>query len=437
MESETRNQINNDYDEFFYATMCHVCKRFGDGVQLKRCGGCWMIAYCGQEHQKHHWKQHKPLCKAIQDVLRDYNMDDRGETTEEWTDKKLNFMWLVSSRLRRPLNVDETEMFYFPRECLVCHERNAQSLKDCQKCLASFCQNHEDGIEHGDLCAPLELCLYVDLFSMGEENNSPPDPHLYLQHFLQEYSHISCKSTFQNMKDFMKTFGNIQTDWEMFNNVLAAKQSEHLTRPLTLFHAMQLLNDVPKSNDLVVHVIGANIVEETMLTGWKVLPRLIGTEMSVLVILIGPRLKRKLNTSYNCESCDNCMSREKKCLTVEFHDVLYENYVRSPSFVKPDLVVGFNLGIHENNLPRRSSKETWAPSIKLIAKQNCPFILTSSTLYAFKKETDIINTILDKEVDHLYSGKNPFGSLMPCKTIGMEYVFYINQYVIIYRSLCS
>ncbi|XP_071556512.1 ankyrin repeat and MYND domain-containing protein 2-like isoform X2 [Temnothorax nylanderi] len=104
MESETRNQINNDYDDFFYATMCHVCKRFGDGVQLKRCSNCKMISYCGQDHQKHHWKQHKPLCKAIQDVLRDYSMDDPGETTEELIDKKLNFMQLVSSRLGRRLN---------------------------------------------------------------------------------------------------------------------------------------------------------------------------------------------------------------------------------------------------------------------------------------------------------------------------------------------
>ncbi|XP_024868161.1 SET and MYND domain-containing protein DDB_G0277331-like isoform X2 [Temnothorax curvispinosus] len=132
MESEARNQINNDYNKFFYATMCHVCKRIGDGVPLKLCSNCKMISYCGQEHQKQHWKQHKPLCKAIQNVLQGrqgYNMNVRGETSEEWINIKQMFMLLVSRVLKRRLTMCEMQMFKFPRECLICHERNAQSLK--------------------------------------------------------------------------------------------------------------------------------------------------------------------------------------------------------------------------------------------------------------------------------------------------------------------
>ncbi|XP_071556492.1 putative protein MSS51 homolog, mitochondrial [Temnothorax nylanderi] len=434
MESEARNQ-NNDYNKFFYATMCHVCKRFGDGVRLPRCGNCRMISYCGQEHQKQHWKQHKPLCKAIQEALQEHDFNDRGKDSEDCDERKLIFMMLVSRKLGRHLKKDETQMFKFPKECLICHEKDDKLLEVCQKCAASFCKNHKDGTEHGDICAPLELCLCTGLFSIVE-GNKPSDVDL---------QHISCTSTFQNMKDFIKTFGNIQTfeniqtisptDSEILYNILAAKQSEHLTRPLTLFYAVRLLNYVPKSNDLVVHVLGANIVEETTLTGWKVLPRLIGIAIPVKIIMIGPELTRKLNLSHTCESCDNCMSREKKCLTLEFHDVLYENYVCSSSFVKPDLVVGFNLDIHEHELG--SSEETWAPSIKLIAEQNCPFILSSLTRHAFKKQTDKISTILDKEIDYLYNGKNPFASLSPFRNVAPEYVLYMNQYLSIYKSLCS
>ncbi|XP_024870316.1 uncharacterized protein LOC112457767 [Temnothorax curvispinosus] len=430
MESEARDQINNYYDEF-YATICHVCKRFGDGVQLKRCGGCWMIAYCGKEHQKQHWKQHKPLCKAIRNVLRNYNMDYGGETTEVWASKKLTFAQLVSSKLGRRLNMSEMNMFLFPKECLVCYERNIKSLESCQKCAASFCKNHKDGTEHRDICASLELCLHSDLFSM-REGNSLLDLNFHFQHI----SYIEFpSSTFQNMKDFLKACMNIQTDSEMCN-ARANYSSEYLTYSLTLFFAMRLLKYVPKSEDLVVHVLGATKHDELILIGWEIFPRLIGAKVSV--ILIGPELPCKSMLSHHC---DNCMSREKKCLTFELHDGLYENYVRSSSFVKPDLVVGFNMGVRNHELPVESvesSKETWTPSIELIAKENCPFILTSSLLYAFKKETDIINTILDKEVNHIYSGKNPFASLIPCRTVGgLEYVSYTNQYVIIYRSLCS
>ncbi|XP_024871248.1 uncharacterized protein LOC112454216 isoform X2 [Temnothorax curvispinosus] len=292
MESEARNQINNDYN-FFYATMCHVCKRFGDGVQLKRCGGCKMISYCSKEHQKQHRKQHKPLCKAIQDVLRNYNMDYGGETAEEWADKKLTFEQLVASKLGRRLNLDEMDMFFFPKECLVCYDQNIKSLEDCQKCAASVCKNHKDCIlEHRNICATLELCLHSDLFSM-REGGSYMDLDVYLQH-------ISCTSTFQNMKDFIKACMNIQTDSEMSCNVRAVLDSECLTHSLTLFFAMRLLKYVPKSEDLVVHVLGARKYEEITLIGWEIFPRLIGAKVSV--ILIGPELPCQSTLSHHCDN---------------------------------------------------------------------------------------------------------------------------------------
>ncbi|XP_077254421.1 uncharacterized protein LOC143893198 [Temnothorax americanus] len=429
MESEAKNQFNN-CDAFFYATMCHVCKRFGDGVKLKRCSACGMISYCSKEHRKQHREQHKSLCKATRRVHREYGENFCRTTTEEWVKDKLTIARFVSFTLGRRLKANEMQMLCFQRACLVCHEVKSKLLESCQKCAASFCQNHKYSTEHRNVCAHLELNLRTDLFSI-EEGNNPPDLQPYLQHFLQEYSHISCESTFRNMKDFIKAFRNIRTDSEMSSNPPAILNSEYLTHSLTLFHAMRLLNYVPKGNDLVVHVLGARKSEEITLIGWEIFPRLTGAKVSV--IFIGLELPCKSNLSHRC---DNCMSREKKCLTFELHDGLYENYVRSSSFVKPDLVVGFNMGVRTHEPPVKSSKKTWTPSIELIAKENCPFILTSSTLYAFKKETDIINSILDKEVDHLYSGKNPFASLIPYRTFGgLEHVSYMNQYIIIYRSL--
>ncbi|XP_071556538.1 uncharacterized protein [Temnothorax nylanderi] len=417
------------YNLCFYATMCHVCKKFGDGVLLKKCSGCRMISYCGQEHQKHHWKLHKPLCKAIQDVLRDYSMDNpiitvsSSGVTPENERKKNYFMLLLSNKLGRRLNADEIQMFNFPRECLVCHERNAQSLKDCQKCVASFCENHVNGTEHKNICAPLELRFRSDLLAIRGEI-SPPDMRCYLRH-------VTDKGKFQNMKDFINAYCNIPTDSEMSRNILIGQHSIHLTLPLTLFHAMRLLNYVPKSKAIVIHFVGACYLEEFSLMGWKIFPRLIGTAMPVTIIMIGPKLQ-KTNPEYVCSIR---MLLENKNLKFDFYDMLYEKYVRSPSFVKPDLVVGFDLGIQVHELG--SSKETWAPSIKLIAKQNCPFILTCRfTLQSFKKDLDRINTILGRKVNYLYSGENPFASLCPFRNVAPGYVLYMYQYIVIYRSLC-
>ncbi|XP_071649770.1 uncharacterized protein [Temnothorax longispinosus] len=418
MESEASNQINNDYTElFFYATMCHVCKRFGDGVQLKRCGDCWMIAYCGPEHQKQHWKQHKPLCKAIRNVLRNYSMDYRDQTTEEWADKKLTFMQLVSSRLGRDLNMSEMDMFLFPNECLICHEW--KSLKSCKKCAASFCQIHENHIDHWDICAPLELCLRIKLFFSIEEG--------YCK-FPNSVLHSSSTTiAVHNMRDFIKAFVYIQTDSEMEYNIWAAYSSEYLTRPLTLFYAVGLLNYVLKGTFLIIHIVGANYLEETTLWTWEIFLQLMEPVTSIMIVMIGPELKDKLDPSRT----DDNFFLGNKSLFVEYHDVSYEDYVDSSTFTKPDLIVGFHLSIEEHN-----NKEIWAPSIRVIAKQNCPFILTFSKQRELEKGMNKMNTILGEELDFFGSGKNPFASCKPHRDFGSERVCYHNQYMIIYQSLC-
>ncbi|KYN38824.1 Zinc finger MYND domain-containing protein 17 [Trachymyrmex septentrionalis] len=420
MELETKNEIIANYNTFFYATMCHVCKRFGNGVCLKKCGGCRMIAYCNRQHQKQHWSQHKSLCKAIQDILRDFKMENHG-TSEEWDDQKLNLILLISFKLGRPLEMYEKEMFLFPRECTVCHEQDGQLLEDCQSCVSvSFCKDHKDSIKHKDTCVSLELCLHSNLLFINGEDNTLD------MHYLQ---YVFYTDTFRNMNDFINIYGNIQIESEMSYNILAARHSQYLTRPLTLFHAMQILDYVPQRKDLVIHVIAANYVEETTLMTWEILLHLIKPIISLVVIMIGPELKYKSNLLH---ICDNCILQKKK-LSLEFYDVLYEDYLCNSLFIKPDLVVGFNAGIHEHI----SNGDTWTPSIQMLAKQNYPLILTCYMQKELEEEIDRINTILDRKVNYLYSGKNPFASLRPFRVLGPEQVFYQNHYLIVYKSLCS
>ncbi|XP_024868157.1 uncharacterized protein LOC112452270 [Temnothorax curvispinosus] len=401
--------------------MCHVCKRFGNGVCLKRCGSCRMIAYCGQEHQKQHWKQHKPLCKAIQDALQEYDFNDRGKISEDYDEKKLIFMMLVSYKLGRRLKKGETQMFKFPKECLICHEKNDKLLEDCRKCAASFCKNHVNGTEHKNICATLELGLRSDLLTITELYLTPLE-------LFPDLKHISDASTCQNMKDFIYALGNT-TDSAMSDDILAAEKSQYLTRPLTLLYAMRLLNYVLKGKVLVIHVVGANHIEVVTLLTWRVLLHLLETVTSVVIIMIGPDLIK----FDPIRTCDKCISLENKSVIFEYHYVSYENYVLNPSFVKPDLIVGFNFSIEGHELG--SNKEIWAPSIHAVGKQNCPVILTFMTRQDFEERTNKISTILDKKVDYLFSEKNPFASFRPHRVLGPEHVYYHNQYVVIYQSL--
>lgn len=90
-----------------------------------------------------------------------------------------------------------------------------------------------------------------------------------------------------------------------------------------------------------------------------------------MIVLIGPELIFEPNLLLSFK-CDDCISQKKE-ISLEFRSMLYTDYVCSP-FVKPDLVVGFDIGLQEWEL--KSTKETWSPSIKMLAEQNCPFILT-------------------------------------------------------------
>lgn len=42
-----------------------MCAECGQPADLK-CSACKLVAYCGKEHQKKHWKVHKTLCRPFE-----------------------------------------------------------------------------------------------------------------------------------------------------------------------------------------------------------------------------------------------------------------------------------------------------------------------------------------------------------------------------------
>ncbi|XP_011868477.1 PREDICTED: uncharacterized protein LOC105562330 isoform X2 [Vollenhovia emeryi] len=385
--------------------------------KLCRCSRCKRIQYCGTEHQKQHWKDHKPICKAIPDVLQTCSVEDVDATPEEYCEQKLKMIHMVTQKLGRPLYLYEAQMISFPVECAVCWKWHGDTLKTCQNCVASYCEIHIDSIEHSNICATLSLYYRIGLFSQSKYNCQ--------DHYSQQ---VYNTKSFQDMKGFINAYGGIEADLllEVSYDVLEARHSHHLTCPLTLFHAMRLLEYVPDRKDLhVIHVVSVCALQEVMLTIWDVLLHL--TDISSLaIIIIGPNIE---NTS---PLLRYCTSQQKK-LSIEFYEDSYENYVRDPSSLRPDLVVAFQMVMHKKQPD--SPKETWATTIRLLANQNCPFILTGFDRQNLEGNIVCINTILDKKIDSHYIGKNPFASLRPYRYFNPDKVFYDNQYVGIYRSL--
>ena len=418
-------------DLYFHSNVCHVCKVFGDAVELKRCGCCKMIAYCGKSHQKEHWPQHKELCKILTKFAREtgttpfsFHDSKRNNTSmESWTQLKTNLMLLVQLKLGRKLLPYEADMFKHPRACTVCHETNLARLTDCTNCPdTSFCPDHKKNHNHAKKCYTSKLCFDIDnvQFSLSKSIGKSFD-----------FGNLNIKDAPRNMKEAVS-----QCFYQDDNESLISTRrwtvyvTEYLTRPLTFLYAIEKLNKSTLSR-INIHLIGANEIETKTLMLWEILLHYIKSLKQLRIILIGPELCYK---SYQMDLCDECTADNKKIL-VYTADTLYSDYATaSKYFVKPDYIIGYNLGIHECE-DFSSVNDTWAPSVVALRNQDCPFIMTSYTLKESEAEQKRVKEILGERVEFFHSWKNPFASWRPYRDFETEDFFYANQYITIYDKL--
>lgn len=92
-----------DYDEFYYSTVCHVCKI--KSKSLKTCQPCKLYRYCSVEHQKIHWPRHKPVCKIANEL------NENRRDLERSTDRtKMELKIALEKNLGRPLVRSENQV---------------------------------------------------------------------------------------------------------------------------------------------------------------------------------------------------------------------------------------------------------------------------------------------------------------------------------------
>ena len=100
--------------------------------QLKKCGGCGMVKYCGLDHQKQNWSKHKLDCSKLKEhglVAKFYNVEDQllynpvGDLTLKDPEKKCGICGNKANKLAKTEccgnwicdNEDEYQMFSFSR----------------------------------------------------------------------------------------------------------------------------------------------------------------------------------------------------------------------------------------------------------------------------------------------------------------------------------
>ena len=202
--------------------------------------------------------------------------------------------------------------------------------------------------------------------------------------------------------------------------------SNFLTAPLTLLYAIKKLNHKIDSS-MVIHIIGASSSDIVTENSWKLFLYWLGRLNNLKIVFIGPEVPNFLETRVDTS---DFFFVAVKIFKVEFHALQYDEYFKSKSFIKPNIIFGCNLDIHESELGL--SECNWKNIILTLKKVGVPFILTAGTEERAKKDHKTFCKLLGMSVDYNYFEVNPFAALSPERDFETEGVRYSNKYIIIY-----
>lgn len=296
-----------------------------------------------------------------------------------WLQAKINLLLQAQKKLDRNLRDYEREMFLFPRACLVCHE--SENVEGTCNCGLSVCRAYKDSLEHKENCRIQNFIFLAGLqFLPVRKSPSPVTRAELLVSFGRKDIFrdipfpMRTPVTMQAVMDDLFRF-DCQESWDRRNpnklsNLRHMLYAEIFTRPLTLFHTLKYM--ISLWDSLVVHVIGAIDDEKSDDGYWEVLLHFV--LKSLKIVFVGPEVS-ELQT-VKIDLCDNCLKREKSFEVAGF-GLKYDEYFENESFVKPDVIVGFNLHIYESDYG--ITKDTWNETIMTLKKLNAPFVITAKT----------------------------------------------------------
>lgn len=399
---------------------CHVCKYHNTSTMCTRCK---MIFYCGNNHMKMNQSDHKEMCKVILGMMNEkgtpHLFDKLQNTNEElWLDARVNFMKQAKLKLNRELLNFEKQIFLFPKTCFVCHESDLSVLKTC-KCSVSLCKIHREDGEHKNLCKDFQLYLQM------ESNKEKPAEPFTITAALKRNKNKMLPSSIWKFVDqyFLLKSYNAEKQKIIVSNLL--------TRPLTFVYAAEKLKfQVPK--EICIHIVGATCEEFDHVGYWQTLFYWFSKLQFLLIDFIGNDIVEYEEVYFKSPYKLPDFSLDGKQLSLNSYRGRYDDYVKSKVYSKPDIIIGYNLGLHESNY--EISECTWKETLSVISEMNVPFIITAQSEKRGRKEHEMLCSLLGKRINYEISEKNPYASLIPERDFETERLCYSNSHVMVYRN---
>lgn len=412
------NQIPNPMLTPFYPNECFICKSTKD---LRRCGQCQMISYCGETHQKDHWGEHKAVCKIIADILKRKKVSHlfenlRYANQKIWKEERENARRQVQHLLPRPLLEWEYQMLLFPRVCNVCHEAKQQNLVNCPSCpSATFCQDHKGTTRHSINCFQLKTTHDLEL-ALDESTFKSVIATAVL--VIDRIFFTSKTQTLpKSMKDLMMHYPQPPVKTPEEYKVYA---SDLLTVALTLFNALQKAK-VPSTSKLIVHVGGVKSQKDNP-KFWEIVLHLLPNLKFLKIVIVDDTQHARMESHL----CDNCKANNK---VVQFETVSlnYKAYLNHKTYEKPNMLLFYNVNPPEE---RELPKEIWKSSLLAWGSASCPLVLTTVTDAKSKGINEILKSTFARTMIY-YDGINEFASLKPKREWELNGIYRENQFMVI------
>ncbi|XP_011139388.1 uncharacterized protein LOC105183155 isoform X1 [Harpegnathos saltator] len=201
--------------------------------------------------------------------------------------------------------------------------------------------------------------------------------------------------------------------------------SEYVSGPLTFHDGLQLVHlSNLLQGDICIHVIAAETIDVESLLAWELLLHLYPAIGKLTIILIGPEIKH-LCSDHNV--CSTCVLNER-CYNYKCYSMLYDKYVRSPYYIEPTAIVGFQVEFC-------NFRKTWYKTIKVLSRQICPILLTAKSQYEARRDIREIEDVLETSVPPDYYCTNDFKSFKPYWDVKTDTVCYRNTVLYIYKTL--
>eukprot|EP00455_Lapot_gusevi_P049553 TRINITY_DN7042_c0_g2_i2.p1 TRINITY_DN7042_c0_g2~~TRINITY_DN7042_c0_g2_i2.p1 ORF type:complete len:212 (+),score=71.34 TRINITY_DN7042_c0_g2_i2:59-637(+) len=161
---------------------CPVCQKT---TNLRKCGGCGLVAYCSIEHQRQHWAQHKNSCKQKHKKPEARSGDDPVVTWED--QQKINRFGVLNQRM--------------------------MELKDEVKQKKEEITNLEDAITEIELLMDEDACrIRIGEVYMASSNENA-----------QEYTERVLATTKEELTALENEFDSISTEMSNLKDLLYAK----------------------------------------------------------------------------------------------------------------------------------------------------------------------------------------------------------------------